>query len=142
MKCRDAQKSIKRKTLNKSRKTNKSNKLNKLNKLNKTRKFKKIQLMKGGDDRSTGLPAAYFNSSASGLNGYFSPGSSELKPTGGNVSVSRGTIWPNGQMTGPNSFPSSGGGCGCNKKNKNKKSKSKSNKNKKSKSNKSKKSRN
>ena len=117
----------------------KQEKLNKSRKLNKTRKFKKSHLMKGGDDRSTGLPAAYFNGASSGLSGYFAPGSSELNTTGDNLPVSQGTVWPNGSMMGPNLFPTSGGGCGCTgKKYKNRKSKSKkskkSNKNKKCKS--------
>jgi len=109
-------KSVKKKN-NKSRKTIKS------------RKFRKSHLMKGGDDRTTGLPAAYFNGSSSGLNGYFSPGSSELNSTGSNLPVSQGTVWPNGSMMGPNLFPTSGGGCGCSgKKNKNKKLKSRKSK--------------
>ena len=104
-------------------------KFNKSRKTNKSRKFRKSHLMKGGDDRSTGLPAAYFNGKSSGLSGYFSPGSSELNPSGSNLPVSQGTVWPNGSMMGPNLFPTSGGGCGCSgKKNKNRKSKSRKSK--------------
>ena len=107
-------KSIKYKKNTKSRKTTKS------------RKFRKSHLMKGGDDRTTGLPAAYFNGKPSGLSGYFSPGSSELKSSGSNLPVSQGTVWPNGSMMGPNLFPTNGGGCGCSgKKYKNRNSKSK-----------------
>ena len=105
------------------------NKNNKSRKTNKSRKFRKSHLMKGGDDRTTGLPAAYFNGTPSGLNGYFSPGSSELNSSGSNLPVSQGTVWPNGSMMGPNLFPTSGGGCGCSgKKNKNKKLKSRKSK--------------
>ena len=105
--------------------TSKTKKINKSRKLNKSRKFRKSHLMKGGDDRSTGLPAAYHNGTPSGLSGYFSPGSSELNPSGKNFPVSQGTLWSNGSMAGPNLFPTSGGGCGCSgKKNKNKKLKS------------------
>ena len=112
-------KSIKNKKLNKSRNLTKSKKFN------KTRKFKSTHLMKGGDDRTTGLPAAYHNGTPSGLKGYYSPGSSELKPAGGNFPVSQGTLWSNGSMAGPNLYPTRGGGCGCSgKKNKNKKLKS------------------
>ena len=109
---------------------NKSRKLNKSKKLNKTRKFKRSHLMKGGDDRTTGLPAAYHNGTPGGLKGYYESGSSELNPSGKNLPVSQGTLWSSGSMAGPNLFPTSGGGdCGCNgKKYKNKKMKSRKSK--------------
>ena len=98
----------------------KHKKLTKSKKLNKTRKFKRSSVMKGGDDRSTGLPSAYHNGTSKGLSGYYEPGSSNLKSTGKNYAVSQGTLWSNGSMAGPNLYPTSGGGCGCNRKNKNK----------------------
>jgi len=102
----------------------KCKKLTKSKKLNKTRKFKKSSIMKGGDDRSTGLPAAYHNGTSKGLSGYYEPGSSNLKSSGKNYAVSQGTLWSNGSMAGPNLYPTSGGGCGCSRKNKNKNTKS------------------
>ena len=103
--------------------TRKHKKLSKSRKLNKTRKFKRSSLMKGGDDRTTGVAAAYHNGTSKGLSGYYEPGSSALKSSGKNYAVSQGTLWSNGSMAGPNLYPS-GGGCGCNKKNKNKSMKS------------------
>jgi hypothetical protein len=99
-------------------------KISKSKKLNKTRKFKRTSVMKGGDDRSTGLPSAYHNGTSKGLSGYYESGSSDLKSSGKNYAVSQGTLWPNGSMAGPNLYPTSGGACGCNKKNKNKSMKS------------------
>ena len=82
-------------------------------KLNKSRKNKKSRVMRGGDERTTGMPAAYFTKS---LSGYYESGSKELKSSGKQLAVSRGTISSDNKWTGPNLYPMGGGTCGCNKK--------------------------
>ena len=87
----------------------------------KTKSKTRSRKMKGGDGSGgrVALPPAYFNGSASGLNGYFSPGSAELNSVGKQLAVSQGTISADGSTAGPNLFPMHiGGGCGCNKKQK------------------------
>ena len=95
----------------------------------KTTNKNKSRKMKGGDGSGgrVALPPAYFNSSSSGLNGYFAPGSSELNSVGKQLAVSQGTISGDGGSAGPNLFPMHiGGGCGCNKKQKKNKNKTSS----------------
>jgi len=98
-----------------------------LKKLNKSRKNKKSCVMRGGDERTTGMAGAYFTNN---LSGYYQSGSKALEPTGKQSAVSRGTISSDSKWAGPNLYPMKGGNCGCNKRLKRKTMKNSKRKNK------------
>jgi len=113
----------KSKSKNNSKKSKSYSKKSKTySKKSKMSKRTKSRIMRGGDDGRTAFSGSYFGN---GTRGYHPEGSSKLS-TGNQLSVSRGKIWENGKYTGPNVFPTMGGGdCGCKRKPKNKQHKRK-----------------